>query len=63
MAVARQAPLPMGFSSQEYWSGLLFPTLEGVPDSDRTRPESLTSPALLCRFFTARATWEAQISL
>ena len=24
--VARQAPLPTGFSKQEYWSGLLFPT-------------------------------------
>ena len=23
--VACQAPLPMGFSRQEYWSGLLFP--------------------------------------
>ena len=23
--VARQAPLSMGFSKQEYWSGLLFP--------------------------------------
>ena len=24
--VARQAPLSMGFSRQEYWSGLLFPS-------------------------------------
>ena len=24
--VARQAPLPMEFSGQEYWSGLPFPT-------------------------------------
>ena len=24
--LARQAPLPMGFSRQEYWSGLLFPS-------------------------------------
>ena len=24
--VARQAPLPMGFSRQEYWSGLPFPS-------------------------------------
>ena len=23
--VAHQAPLTLGFSSQEYWSGLLFP--------------------------------------
>ena len=25
LAVARQAPLSMGFSRQEYWSGLPFP--------------------------------------
>ena len=25
-AVARQAPLSMGFSRQEYWSGLSFPS-------------------------------------
>ena len=29
--VARQAPLPMGFSSQEYWSGLPFPSSEDLP--------------------------------
>ena len=28
-AVARQAPLSMGFSRQECWSGLLFPVPEG----------------------------------
>ena len=30
--VARQAPLSMGFSSQEYWSGLPFPSPEDLPD-------------------------------
>ena len=30
--VARQAPLPMGFSRQEYWSGLPFPSPEDLPD-------------------------------
>ena len=30
--VARQAPLSMEFSRQEYWSGLLFPTAEDLPD-------------------------------
>ena len=29
--VARQAPLPMGFSRQECWSGLPFPTLRVLP--------------------------------
>ena len=27
-----QAPLSMEFSRQEYWSGLLFPSLGGLPD-------------------------------
>ena len=27
-----QAPLSMGFSRQEYWSGLPFPSLEDLPD-------------------------------
>ena len=30
--VARQAPLSMGFSREEYWSGLPFPSLEDLPD-------------------------------
>ena len=30
--VAHQAPLSMGFSGQEYWSGLPFPSLEDLPD-------------------------------
>ena len=30
--IARQAPLSMEFSRQEYWSGLLFPSPQGLPD-------------------------------
>ena len=30
--VAHQAPLPMGFSRQEYWSGLPFPSPGDLPD-------------------------------
>ena len=56
--VAHQAPLSMGFSRHEYWSGL--PCL---PPGDLSYPEiglrSLLSPALAGRFFTTRATWEA----
>ena len=32
--VASQASLPMGFPRQEYWSGLPFPTPEGLPDPE-----------------------------
>ena len=46
--VALQAPLSMGFSRQEYWSGLPFP-----PPGD-----DLTSPALAGGFFTTSATWK-----
>ena len=30
--IARQAPLSMGFSGQEYWSGLPFPSPGDLPD-------------------------------
>ena len=40
--VARQAPLSMGFSRQEYWSGLPFPFLEDLPNPEN-KP---SSPAL-----------------
>ena len=30
--VAHQAPQSMGFSRQEYWSGLPFPSPEDLPD-------------------------------
>ena len=30
-AVARQAPLLMGLSMKEYWSGLVFPSPRGLP--------------------------------
>jgi len=32
--VARQGPLSMGFSRQEYWSGLPFPSLGDLPDPE-----------------------------
>ena len=49
--VALQAPLPMEFSRQEYWSGLSFPNLGDLPDPG-IKPTSLVSPALAGRFFT-----------
>ena len=32
--VTHQAPLSMAFSRQEYWSGLPFPSPEGLPDPE-----------------------------
>ena len=49
--VARQAPLSMEFSRQEYWSGLPFPPSRDLPDPG-IELTSLTSPALAGRFFT-----------
>ena len=43
--VARQAPLSMGFSRQEYWSELPFPSPEDLPNPG-IEPMFLTSPAL-----------------
>ena len=45
----------MGFSIQEYWSGLPFP--KDLPDPG-IKPKSLMSPTLADSFCT-RATWEA----
>ena len=49
--VACQASLPMEFSRQEYWSGLLFPPPGDLPDLG-IEPESSASPALAGGFFT-----------
>ena len=57
--IARQAPLSMGFSRQEYWSGLPCPPPGALPDSG-IGPTSLMSPALVGRFFINSITWEAQ---
>ena len=55
----RQAPLSMGLSRQEYWSGLPCPPPGDLPDPG-TEPMSLMSHALSGKFFTIRSTWEAQ---
>ena len=56
--VAHQAPLSMGFSRQEYWSGLPCPPPGDLPDPG-IEPSSLISPALAGGFFTTSTTWEA----
>ena len=48
----------MGFSRQEYWSGLPFPSLGDLPDP-RIESKSLVSPALAGRFFIIAATQKA----
>ena len=60
--VAIQAPLPMGFSRQEYWSGLPCPSPEDLPDPG-IKPWSFMSPALTGGFFTSSGTWEAPVHL
>ena len=56
--VAYQAPLSMGFSRQEYWSGLSCP-----PPGDRPNPgielTSLMSSAMAGGFLTTDTIWEA----
>ena len=58
---ARQAPLSMGFSRQEYWSGLPCPPPGDLPNPGIV-PMSLKSPALASRFFTVWATREARVA-
>ena len=53
--VACQAPLSMGFSRQEYWSGLPFPASEDLPNPG-IEPPSLAFPALAGGFFTTANT-------
>ena len=63
--VAPQAPLAMGFSRQEYWSGVPFPTSGNL----LTKGSNQHVQCLLCWqadfffffLFTTSTTWEAQI--
>ena len=56
--VACLDPLCMGFSRQEYWSGLLCPPLGDLLNPG-IKPTSLMSPSLADGLFTTSATWEA----
>ena len=55
--IACQAPLSMGFSRQEYWSGLPCPPPGDLPDPG-TEPTSLMPSALAGKFFTTITIWE-----
>ena len=56
---AHQAPLSMGFSKQDYCSGLPFP-FPGDPPNPGIEPTSLASPTLAGGFLPISVTWEGQ---
>ena len=56
--VVCQTSLPMGFSRQEYWNGLLCLPPGDLPDPG-IEPMSLMSAALARRFVATSASWEA----
>ena len=67
--VALQAPLSIGFSRQEYWSGLLCPPLGNLSDP-WIEPMSLTSLALAggffnhyCRIYIDFMAWDSLLML
>ena len=57
-AAVCQVPLSMGFSRQEHWSGLPFPSPGDLPNPG-TELTFLRSPELAVGFFTISTTWEA----
>ena len=60
-SIARQTPLSMGFSRQEYCRGLPFPSPGYLPDPG-TEPGSLMSPVLADEFFTTVPPGKAKIN-
>ena len=54
------APLSMGFSRQEYWSGLPCPPPGNLPDPG-IEPTSLMFLGLAGGFFTSSATWKVHM--
>ena len=58
-AAAFPAPLSMGFSRQEYWSGLPFPPRGDLPNWG-IKTASLMSPALEGSFFITGTSWVAR---
>ena len=56
--VAHQAPLPIGFPRQKYWSGLPLLSPRDLPNPEM-EAKSPVSPVLAGRFCTAELLWEA----
>ena len=59
--IAHEAPLSMGFSRQECWSGLPFPALGDLTDPG-IEPASLVSPTLAGRSLTTCGNLETHMS-
>ena len=57
--IACQAPLSVGFSSQEYWSGLPFLSPGDLPDPG-IELTFLAALTLAGRFFTTSTPWESE---
>ena len=57
-SVTYQAPLSMGFSRQEYWSGLQCSSPGDLPGPG-IKPSSFIFAVLEGRFFTTITTWKA----
>ena len=60
LTVAHQVPLFMGFSSQEYWSGLPYPSPGDLPDPG-IKPTPLMSPELEAGSLALAPLWKPQI--
>ena len=58
--IAHQTPLSMGFSRQEYWSGLPCPP-QGDLLEPGIKPASLMSPTSADEFFTVSTNWEVHL--
>ena len=58
--IACQACLSVGFSRQEYWSGLPCPSRRDLPNAG-IKLASLMYPALAGGFLTTSTTWEANV--
>ena len=57
--ITHQVPLSMGFSRQEYWSGLPCPPPGDLPNPG-IEPASLESPALAGRFLAGYSSWDCR---
>ena len=59
---AHQTPLFIGFSRQEYWSGLPRPPPGDLPDPG-IEPTSFRSPEMVGWFFTTSTAWKVPLSI